>query len=124
MEPFYLTAEEFARRGSQDFPKEELPSSALIYSSPATLSYNSPGANGYGVKRAGLAIPESVMLLIAPGCCGRNSTILSRVSGYSERMFYLLMDETDLVTGRHGRPVCASSRVICTRSCGRERSLR
>ena len=101
MEPFYLTAEEFARRGSQDFPKEELPSSALIYSSPATLSYNSPGANGYGVKRAGLAIPESVMLLIAPGCCGRNSTILSRVSGYSERMFYLLMDETDLVTGRH-----------------------
>ena len=101
MEPFYLTAEEFARRGSEDFPKEELPSSALIYSSPATLSYNSPGANGYGVKRAGLAIPESVMLLIAPGCCGRNSTILSRVSGYSERMFYLLMDETDLVTGRH-----------------------
>lgn len=101
MEPFYLTAEEFARRGIEDFPREELPSSALIYSSPATLSYNSPGANGYGVKRAGLAIPESVMLLIAPGCCGRNSTILSRVSGYSERMFYLLMDETDLVTGRH-----------------------
>ena len=101
MEPFYLTAKEFARRGREDFPKEESPSHALIYSSPATLSYNSPGANGYGVKRAGLTIPESVMLLVAPGCCGRNSTILSRVSGYSERMFYLLMDETDLVTGRH-----------------------
>ena len=101
MEPFYLTAKEFAQRGREDFPKEESPSHALIYSSPATLSYNSPGANGYGVKRAGLAIPESVMLLVAPGCCGRNSTILSRVSGYSERMFYLLMDETDLVTGRH-----------------------
>ena len=53
MESFYLTAAEFARRGRSDFPKEESPSHALIYSSPATLSYNSPGANGYGVKRAG-----------------------------------------------------------------------
>lgn len=111
-EPFYLTAEEFARRGPGDFPKEESPSHALIYSSPATLSYNSPGANGYGVKRAGLAIPESVMLLVSPGCCGRNSTILSRVSGYSERMFYLLMDETDLVTGRHLKMIPQAVREI------------
>ena len=100
-EPFYLTAEAFAGRGTADFPKEELPSNALIYSSPATLSYNSPGANGFGVKRAGLVIPESVMLLVSPGCCGRNSTILSKRSGYADRMFYLEMDETDLVTGRH-----------------------
>ncbi len=112
MEPFYLTAAEFARRGREDFPKEESPSHALIYSSPATLSYNSPGANGYGVKRAGLAIPESVMLLVSPGCCGRNSTILSRVSGYSERMFYLLMDETDLVTGRHLKKIPQAVREI------------
>ena len=83
MEPFYLTAKEFALRGREDFPKEESPSHALIYSSPATLSYNSPGANGYGVKRAGLAIPESVMLLVAPGCCGRNSTILSQTTSLS-----------------------------------------
>ena len=112
MEPFYLTAAEFARRGRSDFPKEESPSHALIYSSPATLSYNSPGANGYGVKRAGLAIPESVMLLVSPGCCGRNSTILSRVSGYSDRMFYLLMDETDLVTGRHLKKIPQAVREI------------
>lgn len=112
MEPFYLTAAEFAQRTRTDFPKEESPSHALIYSSPATLSYNSPGANGYGVKRAGLAIPESVMLLVSPGCCGRNSTILSRVSGYSERMFYLLMDETDLVTGRHLKKIPQAVREI------------
>ena len=30
MEPFYLTAKEFARRGREDFPKEESPSHALI----------------------------------------------------------------------------------------------
>lgn len=100
-EPYYITAAELTERGREDFPKEALPSSALVYSSPATLAYNSPGAEGYGVKRAGLVMPESVMLLISPGCCGRNSTILSRISGYADRMFYLNMDETDLVTGRH-----------------------
>ena len=77
----------------------------LIYSSPATLAYNSPGAQGFGVKRAGLAIPGSVMLLLAPGCCGRNTTILSELGGYSERFFYLMMDETDIVTGRHLKKV-------------------
>ena len=80
-------------------------SNHLIYSSPATLEYNSPGAQGFGVKRAGLAIPGSVMLLLAPGCCGRNTTILSELGGYSERFFYLMMDETDIVTGRHLKKV-------------------
>lgn len=101
VEPYSITAGELAERGRENFPGEALPSSALVYSSPATLAYNSPGAEGYGVKRAGLVMPESVMLLISPGCCGRNSTILSRISGYADRMFYLNMDETDLVTGRH-----------------------
>ena len=38
----------------------------LIYSSPATLAFNSPGAEGFGVKRAGLAVPDSIMLIVAP----------------------------------------------------------
>jgi nitrogenase molybdenum-cofactor synthesis protein NifE len=100
-EPFSLTAAEAVRLGPGRMPKEALPASSLIYSSPATLSYNSPGANGFGVKRAALVMPESVMLLVSPGCCGRNSTILSRESGYADRMFYLNMDETDLVMSRH-----------------------
>lgn len=98
---FYITAEELAGRGLDNIPEELLSSNHLIYSSPAALSFNSPGAQGFGVKRAGLAIPGSVMLLVAPGCCGRNTTILSRLGGYSDRFFYLLMDDTDIVTGRH-----------------------
>ena len=73
----------------------------LVYSSPATLAYNSPGAEGFGVKRAGLAVPESVMLIVSPGCCGRNTSIVSSMPQYKDRFFYLMMDETDLVTGRH-----------------------
>ena len=100
-EPFSMTVEELVRRGKEQIADELVSNKHLIYSSPATLAFNSPGAQGFGVKRAGLAIPGSVMLLVAPGCCGRNTTILSELGGYSDRFFYLMMDETDIVTGRH-----------------------
>ncbi len=97
----FHTAAELAARGIDDLPDELVPHRHLIYSSPATLSFNSPGAEGFGVKRAGLAIPGSVMLLVAPGCCGRNTSLVSALPGYKDRFFYLNMDETDIVTGRH-----------------------
>lgn len=100
-EAFNISAAELAERGPENIPEQFIPACHLIYSSPATLAYNSPGAVGFGVKRAGLVIPESVMLLISPSACGRNSSILSSEEGYADRMFYLCMDETDLVTGRH-----------------------
>ncbi len=50
--PVFYTAEELAARGSNDIPLELVSTNHLIYSSPATLAFNSPGAEGYGVKRA------------------------------------------------------------------------
>lgn len=105
MRPFYATVQTLASGGKKQIPSEYAPANHLIYSAPATLAYNSPGAIGFGVKRAALVIPESVMLLISPASCGRNSTILSQEEGYAQRMFYLLMNETDLVTGRHLRKI-------------------
>ena len=99
--PFYKTAEELAGYGFQNIPKEYQTNTHLIYSSPATLAFNSPGAEGFGVKRAGLSIPDSVMLLVSPGCCGRNTTGLGNVEEYQGRVFYLEMEENDLVTGKH-----------------------
>ncbi len=95
------TTRELAERGRDNLPSELQSGCHLIYSSPATLAFNSPGAEGFGVKRAGLAIPDSVMLLVAPGCCGRNTSLISRMPEYDHRFFYLMMDETDVVTGRH-----------------------
>lgn len=109
---YYISAEELAALGADNIPAELLSSAHLIYSSPAALSFNSPGAQGFGVKRAGLAIPGSVMLLVAPGCCGRNTTILSRLGGYSERFFYLLMDDTDIITGRHLKKIPAAVKEV------------
>lgn len=97
----YYTAADLAERGLDHIPDELVSNRHLIYSSPATLAFNSPGAEGFGVKRAGLAIPGSVMLLVAPGCCGRNTSLVSALPAYKDRFFYLNMDETDVVTGRH-----------------------
>ena len=42
------------------------------------LHFNGPGNAGFGVKRTALLLPESVMLLVAPLCCGRHGTIAGK----------------------------------------------
>lgn len=98
---FYITATDLADGGIEGVPSEFKSQDHLIYSSPAALSFNSPGAQGFGVKRAGLAVPGSVMLLVAPACCGRNTTMLAELGSYADRFYYLLQDDTDIITGRH-----------------------
>ena len=98
---FYITARDIADGGIEGVPSELKSQDHLIYSSPAALSFNSPGAQGFGVKRAGLAVPGSVMLLVAPACCGRNTTMLAELGSYADRFYYLLQDDTDIITGRH-----------------------
>ena len=97
---YFITAGELSALGFEHLPEDLQSAKHMIYSSPATLDFNSPGAKGFGVKRAGLMIPGSVMLLVAPGCCGRNTALLNEL-GYSERFFYLMLDDTDIVTGRY-----------------------
>ena len=61
-EAYFCTAGELAALGRDRIPPQFISGTHLIYSSPATLAFNSPGAEGFGVKRAGLAVPGSVML--------------------------------------------------------------
>lgn len=98
---YSISVKELNDAGRGNIPAELIPSTQLIYSSPATLAYNSPGATGFGVKRAGLVVPGSVMLLVAPGCCGRNTKLVAEIPGYEDRFFFLLMDESDIVNGDH-----------------------
>lgn len=107
------TAAKLAHLGFDHLPDELRSNTHLIYSSPATLAFNSPGAEGFGVKRAGLAIPGSIMLIISPGCCGRNTSSISRLPQYDGRFFYLTMDETDVVTGRHLRRIPQAVEEVC-----------
>lgn len=110
---YFCTAEELEQRGKDNLPKQFQSGEHLIYSSPATLAFNSPGAEGFGVKRAGLALPGSIMLIVAPGCCGRNTSMISSMKEYNNRFFYLCMDETDIVTGRHLKKIPKAVASIC-----------
>jgi len=104
-EAICYTAAELVELGKEQIPEEFQSAAQLVYSSPATLAYNSPGAEGFGVKRAGLSVPGSIMLIVAPGCCGRNTSSIAKIKGYGDRFFYLDMTDTDLVTARHLRKI-------------------
>ena len=121
-EAYFATAEELARGGPDAIPPQMISGKHLIYSSPATLAFNSPGAEGFGVKRAGLAVPDSIMLIVAPGCCGRNTSLISSMPEYNDRFFYLMMDETDIVTGRHLKKIPKAVQEICD-CCGKKPSV-
>lgn len=104
---------ELAGQGLGSLPPELVSGEHLIYSSPAALAFNSPGAEGFGVKRAGLTIPGSIMLIVAPGCCGRNTALVSRMPEYANRFFYLNLDETDVITGRHLKKIPQAVAEVC-----------
>lgn len=116
---YWISAEKLAQRGKEALPGELQSGRHLIYSSPATLAFNSPGAQGFGVKRAGLAIPGSLELLVAPGCCGRNTAALGGFGEYRERFFYLLLDDTDIITGRHLNKITEAVKEIT--ACQKEK---
>ena len=102
---YSITVQELARRieehGTKGIPPELRTDAHLICNTPAAIDFNSPGAQGFGVKRAGLSVPGSIMLLVSPGCCGRNTAALSGSGHYGERFAYLALNETDIVTGSH-----------------------
>lgn len=98
---FKITASELNGLGMDRLPLQFKSAEHLILSSPAALSFNSPGAEGFGVKRASLTVPGSVLLVVSPGCCGRNTSGIGDRPEYRDRFFFLDMDEADIVTGRH-----------------------
>lgn len=105
LKPFSMTAAELKSLGADNIPWQFISGEHLIYSSPAALSFNSPGAEGFGVKRAALSISGSVLLLVSPGCCGRNTSGIGELPQYKNRFFFLNMDEADIVTGKHLKKV-------------------
>ena len=112
-EALFTTIAELAEGSAKSMPDMFQPARHLVCSTPATLAFNSPGAQGFGVKRAGLAVPGSVMLLAAPRCCGRNTTALGSSGEYADRFYYLLMDDNDIVTGRHLNRIPEAVCEIC-----------
>lgn len=83
---------------------------------PCHLHFNGPGAAGFGVKRTAMLLPESVMLLVAPSCCGRHGTVVGRKTGFDDRMFYLQITERDLVTGKYLERIPEAAKLAAKRN--------
>ena len=96
-EAFFCTTKELSRLGLEQI-QTQFQSHKTDSQFIATPAFNSPGAEGFGVKRAGLAVPDSIMSIVAPKCCGRNTSIDHSMKEYNDRFYYLMMDETDIVT--------------------------
>ena len=65
------------------------------------LHYNGPGSSGFGVKRTAMLLPESAMLMVSPMGCGRSGSVVAERFGFSDRMFYLDIDDRSAASGAY-----------------------
>ncbi len=66
-----------------------------------TLQYVSPAHGGWGVIRVAALIPESRMLFVCPFACGRHGALGGHLNGIKDRIHYLYIDESDIVSGNY-----------------------
>ena len=66
-----------------------------------TLQYVSPAHGGWGVIRVAALIPESQMLFVCPFACGRHGALGGIMNGIKDRIHYLYIDESDIVSGNY-----------------------
>ncbi|MCH3958427.1 MAG: hypothetical protein LKE51_02415 [Selenomonas sp.] len=97
--PYSITIRELAAAGRDHIPRELRTDTGLIYNSPAALDFNSPGAQGFGVKRAGLAIPWQHHAAAGPRLLRTEYLCHRGCDHYGERFAYFMLDENDIVTG-------------------------
>ena len=113
-EAYYCTVKELNKLGRDAIPAQLRSNTHLIYSSPATLAFNSPGAEGFGVKRAGLAVAGFDHADRGTGLLWTKYFAYQSMREYDNRFFYLMMDETDIVTGRHLKKIPKAVEEICS----------
>lgn len=63
------------------------------------LHYDAPSKGDYGICRMGLMVPESIELFVGPSACGRHGALGAIKNGYKDRIFYLYLDQSDIVNG-------------------------
>lgn len=64
-----------------------------------TLHYVSPAHGGWGVIRIAALVPESHQLFVSPFACGRHGALGGAVNGIKDKISYLYIDESDIVSG-------------------------
>ncbi|MFI3251497.1 MAG: nitrogenase component 1, partial [Eubacteriales bacterium] len=63
------------------------------------LHYNSPAHGDWGVVRMAMLVPESVQLFVCPFACGRHGAIGAMTQGLKDRLSYLYINQSDIISG-------------------------
>ena len=63
------------------------------------LRYDAPSNGDWGICRLGMLTPESVELFVGPGACGRHGALGAIHNGYKNRLFFLCLEQSDIVEG-------------------------
>ena len=66
-----------------------------------TLQYVSPAHGGWGVIRVAALVPESHLLFVCPFACGRHGALGGIINKIKDRVHYLYIDESDIVSGNY-----------------------
>lgn len=77
-----------------------------------TLHYCSPAHGNRGNVRVGMLVPESIQLFAVPFACGRHGAISAIQKGYKDRLFYLYIDQSDIIRGYDDAIVQAVEQVL------------
>lgn len=64
-----------------------------------TLHYSSPANGSRGIVRTGMLVPESVELFVCPFACGRHGSISAVKQNLKHRLFYLYVEQADIING-------------------------
>lgn len=76
-------------------------SASLNTSLDTCVSYSSPAHGGWGLVRIGMLIPQSHQLFVCPFACGRHGALGASIHGNKERLSYLYLEETDIISGSY-----------------------
>ena len=64
-----------------------------------SLEYTCPSHGGWGMVRIGMLIPECHQLFVCPSACGRHGALGAIQQGFKDRLSYLYLEESDIISG-------------------------
>ena len=77
-----------------------------------SLEYTCPSHGGWGMVRIGMMIPECHQLFVCPSACGRHGALGAVQQGFKDRLSYLYVEQSDIISGYDNAMIEAVGEVL------------
>ena len=77
-----------------------------------SLEYTCPSHGGWGMVRIGMMIPECHQLFVCPSACGRHGALGAVQQGFKDRLSYLYLEQSDIISGYDNAIIEAVEEVL------------